>query len=177
MALQFTLEMGSSMTVLHLSQQGLPISEQEFVGLFAGALFARNEAQRHKTSWRDFYVGTAAQGVDEFGNEKILLAGNTKFSCDDDKDCSETKSMRRARRAHIRLKSLFIVGRPQCDQGSGILSGTLQPCEKCRARMRSEGYRNVVVDGDTLIFTFNPATRVCQFFTVSELMRFHGERW
>lgn len=165
------------MTVLQPSQQRLPISDSEFVGLFAGALFARNEAQRRKTSWRDFYVGAAAQGIDEHGKEKILLAGNTKFSCDGDKDCSETKTMRRARRDRIRLTSLFIIGLPQRDQGSGILSGTLQPCEKCRARMRSEGYRNVVVGGDTLIFTLNPVNNVCQFFTVSELMRFHGEHW
>ena len=147
------------------------------MGMLAGALLAREEAQRCKTSWRGYYVGTAAWGIDKAGQEQAFLAGNTKFSCDDPKDCGEIKNMRAARRRGVLLKRFFIIGTPQRDQGSGVLSGTLQPCELCRAWMRSQAYRDVVVQADTLIITFNPHTHWCQHFTVLELMRMHGERW
>jgi len=96
--------------------------------LIAGAHEVRKEA----ISYRNFKVGCGVAATKN-GRQYAFFAANRKPLKEWGKICAEGLAIDAALEAGCdSINGLVVIGAPQIDHGSGMLSSVLHPCEKCR---------------------------------------------
>jgi cytidine deaminase len=101
-------------------------------------------------NYREFRVGAAVLACN--GTDYRIFGGaNMMFGKGHQKACAEQQAIKAAYLAgYTEILVICVVGRPQPDDKSGLVSPTLHPCEDCRKLFKSL-YR---MSDDVLICTF-----------------------
>ncbi len=139
---------------------------------YAGEL--RREALIQATffaeNYRNFRVGAAVL-VTNGHDLRIFGGANIMNGKGRPKMCAEQQALKYAHLAdYRRILAISVVGKPQKDSESGLLSPTLHPCPECRKLMR-EMYR---LDEDTAIYMLSfEDNGPSELFTLEELIRLH----
>ena len=133
-------------------------------------------AQRNASSYRNFHVGCA---VYAFKTVSALHAGerwaifrgsNIKVAGDSRPVCAEQLALGAAKSAgYDRIIAMVVVGEPQEDAESGLLSKTLHPCGECRKIFQAVPE----VSSNTFLLTVTPDEQVYEQFTIGELLQLH----
>ena len=144
---------------------------QNIPGLLDLALTAREKA----LSWRDFRVGCAALARDPPEDSDLPELGkfpgaNLKMSEYAFKVCAELFAIQAARLAGYReVLGLVIVGDPQEDHASRLLTPTLEPCEDCRTALPNFPE----VGMDMFVATFYPKAQIWEIQYLQEMIAKH----
>ena len=130
----------------------------------------RSTARSH----RDFAVGCV--GVSKAsGCVSTFEAANSRPDPSYPKNCAEMRVLRMAKEAGVELLAILVIGDPQPDERSGVVSPTLHPCGECRDKMEAEvGRVGGAVRLGTPIFTVRASDHFMECHTVEELFRVHG---
>lgn len=104
-------------------------------------LYQAQKAAKQSRSYRPFPVGCMVMAYkrthDWTQRWGYFRGANIKVSKQSPKICAEAIAIGAAlQQGYERIVGMAIVGQPQPDNGSGIESATLHPCEACRALFR-----------------------------------------
>lgn len=141
---------------------------------------AREAANKHAASWRDFRVGCAAFAWDpkrhalaDFGERwKVITAANMKPVEGEQNICCERLAIGTARNAEYeRIIGLVVVGEPQPDHRSGLITPTLHPCYHCRTFMLAMPETNR--EPLTIITAHLEDDGVHELYSLTELVKIH----
>lgn len=167
----------------YLASIGPEPDESEIVRRWHNAkeavLWQAHYASRHSQSYRPFPVGCAVwaykQGCGPAERWRVFRGANIKATKGNPKICAEMSAIMGATQAgYGRIVGIAVVGEPQADQGSGILSKTLPPCEACR-----EAFRVLPSVGpDTFVILGKPQgdELVVEEMTIAELWNVHDHK-
>ena len=137
---------------------------------------ARQVAQ-YGYSYRGFKVGCAGlfwrpKGIGLTERYRVFRAANAKPLEGKRKFCAEMTVTCYARsNGYERVIALATAGLTQPDDGSGVQSETLHPCEDCRPFLSSLPE----VTRDTRIITVNNHSGLVQEFTLEDILQIHGD--
>lgn len=148
------------------------------------ALTIAAKAREIAQSWRGFDVGTLVIGIRQncrpWENPwSVRPYANTREVDEKDvkKKCGEIRGMENATKTVVLIVAFFVVGEPQEDHGSGVMSKTLTPCEICRPQMRAGIVaKPQTVRQDTLVTTAHfQDLDIRDHYTVVTLHAHHNE--
>ena len=146
---------------------------------FDHALCLGIDALEDADSYRKFNVTATGIYVPEYGDEGKLIMitrANEKPNFHCRKRCAELKVMQLASEAKRRLQALVVIGTPQRDDDSLVLSATLHPCRVCRRAMWYYYFEELqVISDETRIITVRPDFSVIENQTLLQLLKIHGE--
>ena len=137
---------------------------------------ARSVAERGY-SYRGFKVGCAMlvwrpKGIGLTERYRVFKAANAKPLKDSRKFCAEMTLACYARsNGYTRIIAIAIAGLPQSDDGSGIMSGTLHPCEDCRPFLANLPE----VTADTIILSVHNHSGLVEEYSLGEILHIHGD--
>lgn len=133
--------------------------------LIRRARFIRETAH----NYRGFNVGVVAMAASVDGSIHAAREGaNIKKSSSAKKICGETIAVKQAKKDGLeRIIGLVVVGEPQMDDESGLVSPTLHCCGVCREWLETQA------NDDTLILTALPDRDAFQLQTLAELINLH----
>lgn len=152
----------------HLDRYSLLLQyrfELNCVALFQAYFRAEN--------YRTFNVGTGALAYNS-KDFKIFGGANIMNGKGHPKVCAEQQAIKNAfLNDYNEILIVCVVGKPQKDDQSGILSPTLHPCWECRKLMKNM-YK--LLD-DTLIVTSTfERNGPTELFTLQDIIEYHSKR-
>ncbi len=142
----------------------------EFVTLQALLAFRKDT-----NSYRGFRVGCAVYAHNgenrrADSHARVFMAGNEKQTPETIKLCAERKAILKARSARYpHIVGMVIVGEPQGDKDSLLVTPTLHSCLSCRNFFQSTSG----ITADTQIVTIEPKSGEHERMTVGEMIRLH----
>lgn len=122
-------------------------------------------------SYRGFNVGASGLVISADGSDRLIKHGaNFKdASGQSDIDIHAEELVLKRLRAGDKLAILAVVGYPQADHGSGLLSPTLHPCFKCRTMLGNSEH----VADNTLVACATPSGDAVEWGTLNDFENFH----
>jgi cytidine deaminase len=113
------------------------------------------------------------KGVGLTERYRVFKAANAKPLKENRKFCAEMTLGCYARsNGYERIIAIAIAGLPQADDGSGIESATLLPCEDCRPFLANLPE----VSSDTIILSVHNHTGLVEQRTLKEVLVLHGDK-
>lgn len=139
-------------------------------------LFAAQQAASKAISYRHFAVGCAvwafkSQAYEIDDRWKIFTGANFKAREEWPTTCAELVACYASRNAgYDKIVAIAIVGEPQEDSESGVLSKTLRPCGKCR---RALSVLPEINNELTRVICHNAQTGFTEDFRFDELLKLY----
>ena len=122
---------------------------------------------------RDFLVGSALFALNSTADMDIFAGSNIMRRKNGPKICAECMAISRAiEKGYDLIDRVVVVGLPQTDPESGLLSDTLHPCPLCRHDMLEKNW----LQPDTRIVTAHLLTNdIFEVHTFQELLDKHSQ--
>ena len=133
------------------------------------------EAQRNASSYRNFRVGCAiyafrTNGIEMRGRWSVFTGRNIKLTDGSRPMCAEQRALAAAEsEGYDKIIAMVVIGEPQEDAESGILSKTLHPCGECRKIFQAVPE----MSPETLLLTMTPDEHTYEQFSVEQLIALH----
>ncbi len=147
-------------------------------------------------SYRSFGVGAVSLFRETAGTLRLFTGANVKPHEVGPKICAERMLVNKLRQSECgsgSMLAMFVAGPPQPDNGSGIATPTLHPCNVCREMYFEEEWGGRWMTNNTLIVTvappiepetgsvsarvFDPRSAVYEIYTRVELRSIHEEMY
>ncbi len=135
------------------------------------------EARESASSYRNFRVGCAVRAFKtdaiHVGERWAIFTGsNFKAGKDARPVCAEQFALGAAKSAgHDTIIAMIVVGEPQPDVESGLLSKTLHPCGECRRMFQL----TPEINPDTLLLMLTPDEQIQESFLMGEFIALHRD--